>query len=557
MRIGPIRPFIWLLLGLLCAVSFTLNLVVIAYDDVGDVYDSMHLERTGRLLAHAAEGDARAWHGFRAAVTASAYPELIHYITLPVRLMTGDHARSGAVAVAAWALVALLATFGLGNLLGGDRVGLVAAFFLACSPGFYRFSRLETTDLPLVSMLTLSVYLLLRGDGLGQRGLALLFGAVASLSVLTKQSFILYMALPFGYAFAQELWLDSPVRRRVRLRNAGLAAAIFGAVIVAVYFPDLDEWTASRQAVRSFYLTVDQIGFIDNLKLLITGGWGPILAALVFAGLLLCSRKDRAIRVLLLWLAPPLLILHAVFGMLSTRYLLPLLPAGAVLAALGLEKIIAHGLPRRRAMQLAIVVLVLIAAVVHDHLREDQTAFTFASFEKRQHLEGIPRPTRLGWSVRPVVRRLADQAGGKKIVMLLDSPYTSLLQGTLWLRDPLLEIDNLFERAAAGRMPAEFAPADALTDYLRAADFVLIKSGFNTDVRNYNFAQDVNPKFAQRVFDAFFTVKQDFELVDHFPYPESPSPVLLYRRKLSVVAPVAKPPGQSPPELHTAPDPAT
>jgi 4-amino-4-deoxy-L-arabinose transferase-like glycosyltransferase len=547
MRIGPVRNFIWMLLVFLCVFSFTLNLVVISSDQVGDVYDSMHLERTGRLLAHAVKGETGAWPAFRGAAAASSYPTLIHYITLPVRLIAGDHPRAGAVTVAAWGLLILLGVFGIGNLLGGDRAGLLAAFFVACMPGIYRFSRLETTDLPLAAMVTFSLYLLLRSDGLGHRGLSLLFGAIAGLGMVTKQSFLIYIALPAAYLVAQQLWSDKFENRRARLQNLSLAGGLILAPVLIVYLPGLSDWAATRSAVRSFYLNIDQVGFIDNVRLLVAEGFGPLITFLVAAGMIATSRRDLAVRTLYLWLVPPLLIMHVVFGMMSTRYFLPLLPAGAVFAALGIERLLADG-PVRRRLAVTILAMISVAGyMAHDNLRADRAAFTFDSFEQRMHLVGVPRPARLGWTVTPAVAELASQAAGKRTVMLLDSPYTSLVQGGLWLQDPRFQVDNLFERAAAGRIPAEFAPDSALRDYFSAADFILIKSGFNTDPRNFNYARDVAPKFAQRVFKAFFEVKSGFELIDSFAYPQLPSPVLLYQRKTEPGVVTATLPDQSPP----------
>ncbi|MDP8225974.1 MAG: glycosyltransferase family 39 protein [Candidatus Lernaella stagnicola] len=557
MRVGGVRNYIWLLLVFLCVFSFSLNLIVIAYDHVGDVYDTMHLERTGRLLAHAVQGENDAWPAFRGAVAGSAYPPLIHYLSLPVRLVVGDHPRAGAVTVAAWSLLTILATFGIGHLLAGDRAGLLAAFFITFAPGFYRFARLETTDAPLAAMVALTMFFLLRSDGLGRRAGAMQFGAVAALGMLTKQSFMLYLILPSSYLIVQYLWAAKPEKRKVRLRNAAWSSGIFLAIVFMLYLPGLESWITTRQVVRAFYLAVDQIGFVDNLKLLISTGLGPFLTVLTILGFILVSKAEWANRALFLWFVPPILLLHAVFGMQSTRYLLPLLPAGAILGALGVEKWLIETGRKRAVAGVLVVFFVLGGAAAYDNLRAEQTPFSFRDFEKRQHIEGLPRPERLGWSVQPIASKMAAGAANKKFVMLLDSPYTSLLQGELWLADPRLDIDNLFERAAAGRTPPEFEPDGSLVEYLRAADVILVKSGFNTDTRNFNWAQDVNRKFAQRVFKAFFEVKGEFELVDHFPYPESTSPVLLYRKKQRTSRVIPSFPGPTPPAPHSGPAPET
>jgi len=557
MRVGQVRRWSWILLLLLCLGAFAVNLLVIARDRVGDVYDPMHLERTGRLLAHAVRGEAGAWDAYRQASAASAYPSFIHWVTLPVRLAAGDAPRAGAVAVALWSVLTILAAFGLAHLLGGDRAGLLAALFTAAAPGIYRFSRMEMVDAPLAAMVALSLFLLLYSDGLRRRRHAVGFALVCCLGVMTKQSFPLYVAAPVIYVIGQELWLDNREARRRRIVNLVLAALLGFIILGVVFFPTLGEWLTTRETVRSFYLRHGDASFIDNLKLLITDGLGPILAVLTFLGAATCRFRDRSMRALLLWLIPPLTVLHAIYGMVSTRYLLPLLPAAAVLAALGLERILSLGDRRRYTVRAVLVVLVVLLAAAHDHLRRDASAFTFASFEKRLHIQGIPRPAELGWSVGPLADSLAEAIAEQHIVMLSDTPYTSLLQNEIWLRNPRAHVTNLFEMASTGRLPPEFAPKEALEEFLGEVDYLLIKTDNPREIQYYNYSRDVDAHFARRVFAAFYLVKGQFEFVDHFAYPEGTGPLRVYKRlpdgRINPTPVIPKPPDPSRPALRSAP----
>lgn len=557
MRVGQVRRISWILLLLLCLGAFTVNLLVIARDRVGDVYDPMHLERTGRLLAHAVRGEPGAWEAYRQATAASAYPPLIHWVSLPVRLAAGDVPRAGAVAVALWSVLTILAAFSLANLLGGDRAGLLAALFTASAPGLYRFSRMEMVDAPLAAMVSLAIFFLFYSDGLRRRRHAVGFSLMCCLGLLTKQSFPLYVAAPVIYVIGQELWLDNREARRRRIINLVIAGLLALIILGAAFFPTLGDWLDARETVRSFYLRHEEASFIDNLKLLITDGLGPILAVLAFLGIVTCRFRDRSMRGLLLWLIPPLTVLHAVYGMLSTRYLLPLLPAATVLAALGIERILTSGERRKYLARAVLVVLLVLAAVTHDHLRRDEAAFTFASFEKRLHLQGIPRPAELGWSIKPVADSLNEAIADRHIVMLSDTPYTSLLQNEIWLRHPQAQITNLFEMASTGRLPPEFAPKDALVEFLGAADYLLIKTDDPRDVQYYNYSRDVDVKFAQRVFAAFYRVKGQFEFVNHFAYPEGAGPLRVYKRlpdgQVSPPPEESRPPDESRPALRSAP----
>jgi hypothetical protein len=532
MRIGHIRRSVWAALILLLVFSAALNVFVVLRDRVGDVYDALHLDRAGRLLACAVRGDAAAWTMFRAECLGSAYPPLLHYVALPVRLASGDAPGAGAVAVAIWSLLAVVAAFGIAHLLAGDRAGLLAAAFAAMTPGLYRFSRLEMVDAPLAAMTAAAIFFLLWSDGLAHRRRTLAFAATCSLGLLTKQSFPLYVGFPALYAIVDRLWNDDPEARTARLKNIGLAAGIILAVAAVAFGPSLNQWLSTRLAVRAAAVRMDKINLTDNLRLLLQDGLGPLLSALAALGMILVSKRDRGVRVLFAWFFPPLLLLHTIYGFKSTRYLLPLLPAADVFAALGLERLWSAGHGRRRTAQVAAFVLLLAAITARDHLRADWTAFTFDSFEDRVQFVGVPRPQRLGWSVAPVVDKLAAGGANRHIVMLLDSPYSSLVQGGLWRRDPQADVANFFERFVFGRLPPEFETVEGLAKYLAAADVILVKTGYNRDPRSYSYLQNVDPLLAQRVFAAFFAVKDRFELVGHFPYPEDPGPVLIYQKRL-------------------------
>jgi 4-amino-4-deoxy-L-arabinose transferase-like glycosyltransferase len=530
MRLNPVRWWVWSLLGLILATSFGLNLWVIVRDQAPDTYDPMHLERDGRLLARGLLGDARSRETFFAAVVGSDYPVAIHYATLPVRLIAGDLPRAGAVGVALISLLAIMAAFGVGCLLFGDRAGLLAAALLAAAPAFYRFSRFEMVDPALAAMTALALLVLFRSDVFASRGWSVLFGLAGALAALTKQSFPLYVALPATFAVFWKLRSDPRPRRHQRLINAAIAFAIMASITAAYYLPGFGALVKSRVAWREFYLATERPGRFVFFPLLVTHGLGWPLSALTAGAMLLLPKRGLAYLSLALWLVPPLFVFGPLFGIVTTRYLLPLLPAAAILAAAGLDRLIV----RWRRLGPVIAVLAVAAVLVpagYDNFRADPRPFTLDSFEERLQLVGIPRPQKLTWNVYPVVSRLAAEAGGKRIVLLFDTPYSELVHEALWRRDPLAEVDNVFENAAHRRIPPELANADALRSYLTRADYLLVKPGFDRDPRLYSQVRNVDPYFAQRVFAAFFAVKDRFELVDQYPYPEDREPVLLYRRK--------------------------
>ena len=530
MRIDPVRWWVWLLLSVVLAGTFGLNLWVIARDQVPDTYDPMHLERDGRLLARGLFGPSGGLDAFFTAVARSDYPVAVHYITLPMRLVLGDVPRAGAVGVALLALLTVSATFGLGHALAGERAGLLAAVLLAATPAFYRFNRFEIVDGPLAAMTALAMLVFIRSDLLAKRGWAVLFGLACALAALTKQSFPLYAMLPVAWAVVSALRTDPRPRRNQRLFNLLLALAIVGGIATAYYLPGIADWVRSRLAWRTFATTTDHIRVSQYPWLMVTHGLGWLLAAVTVVAILLLPKRGSNYAFLALWLLPPLLFLGPLFGLLTTRYLLPLLPPAALLAALWLDSLISHRRKVGWGIALAVVVAML-ATMADDHLRADRRPFALDSFEARLQLEGIPRPQRLDWNVYAPVGRLAADATGRRLLLLFDTPYSNLVHEALWERDPRADVVNLFENVAHRHVPPELADPAALEAYLTAADYLLVHGGLSDEPRYYSQVQNVDHRFAQQVFTAFLKVKDRFDLIDQYPHPEDRHSVLLYRRR--------------------------
>ena len=516
---------------LICAASFSLHLSVIVNDQVPDIYDAMHLERTGRLLASGLSGDENALQSYFAATKGLDQPKLIHLLTLPIRWLVGNQARAGALTIAMLSLLIVLCSFGLAYMMAGDRAGLIAALLVALAPAIYGFSRLETVYIPLTALVTLSLLLLLRSDGLAHRGWSVLFGLAFSLGLLIEQSFPLYTALPALALIIRASADDKTTPRSTRIINLSLAAGLVIITAIAYYLPSILQKAQSQVIAGHHFRSTDPANITDFLRLFFLHGAGPLISLLALAGVLLLPKRDQCYQSLLLWLIPPLLWVSFLHDTLSIHFLLPIVPAAAVLAAFWLESFLSSSRPLFGWSLLAICLAVVCAFAAHDHLREDRSAFTFRSFQQRANVVGMPRAQRLGWNIQPVVAALQKEAVEKRIVMLFDSPYSSLVQGGVWLDDPMAEVSNLFEEATSGRYRPEWATMETLRAYLVSSDFLLIKTGFDRDPLLYAYRQNVDEHFARKVFVVFFEIKNRFELVGHFPYPEDFGPVLVYQRK--------------------------
>lgn len=138
------------------------------------------------------------WDKARHLTQSLAYAEMLRSISLqslfeatisdPIRpplfgvsasILYGLFGRSDDVAVMVqilYMVVALAATYSIGNRWGGRKVGLVAAVVVSLFPMFYAMSRYFYIEFALMSMVTLAVSLALAADGFRRKGMSLLFG---------------------------------------------------------------------------------------------------------------------------------------------------------------------------------------------------------------------------------------------------------------------------------------------------------------------------------------------------------------------------------------------
>lgn len=513
--------------------SFFLNVAVIAHDDVPDVYDPLNMEVRGKLLAYGMLGNSEALSRSLEYSIDVDYPLVFHFFTLPVRLLAGDRVRAGAVTVAAFSLLLVLVVFWLGRFIADEWVGLLAAFLVALTPGIYRFSRMEMLDIPLALMVACAMLAMLYSGGLAVRRWSILLGFACGLGLMVKQSFPLYVFLPLLYLFLRGVLKESAGKRNQRLLNAGIVTTIVVVVMAIFYLPQLTESIENRLAVLSFTAQKVEVGSLDFLYLVIWHGLGPVLAVLAVVALAVLPKRDFRYRFLVLWFLVPLLFMPVLFQYATTRYLLPVLPAAALLIAWAAVQAVAGR--RWRAYKIVALALVLAAAtgfMGYDHLRADRTVFSFDDFHRRLQLEGIARPRQLGWSVDPMINRMIDKDWpNRHLMVLFDTPYAAVLKSRIIMQYPMVDVINLIEQLSVGQVTTEnWRSEEGLREKMLAADFIVFKTGYERDRKIVSYALNTDEELIRRAIAVFYSVKDRFELIDRFAYPEDIEPVYLYRR---------------------------
>jgi len=246
-------------------------------------------------------------------------------------------------ALAVFMAVLLGSTYELGRRLDRPSTGLAAALLLGMYPIVYGLSRIYLLDVPLAAMVALAVCCLVAADRFRRLGASLLFGLAVGLGMLTKWTFVLFVAAPFVLAVAGMLAEYSPRS----LRNALLAVLVGGLVSAPWYFVQLaslgsflqsgsvyavkegdplvrswQAWTYYARALASDHIFLPFVGlFVLGLVLL-----------------LVKHKLGRSVVLLVSWILMPYLVLSS-FPNKNIRYTVPYLPAVALITALGLAQI--------------------------------------------------------------------------------------------------------------------------------------------------------------------------------------------------------------------------
>lgn len=263
-------------------------------------------------------------------------------------------------------------TYRLGKRLGGPRLGLIAAAFLAVNSVHASYSQVIRTDVQMTIFVLLATLASLNILERGRWRDHVLAGAFIGLGVSTKWPAALFAMSPLVAAFAcGEGW--------GRVRNAVIVgSAAVAALLIASPFLLLDYATVIHNLTgeaRPAHPGATGGGLLANI------GWyvrGPLLGSFGAAGLAaaaigsVLALRDRRVRIAVLPGVAALAIVICAQALVWERWLVPLLPFLA-LAAAGAICALADSLRKRfgqrlsgfaAAMAAALLIAPMVAATI-------------------------------------------------------------------------------------------------------------------------------------------------------------------------------------------------
>ena len=201
----------WIALGLIWSLSCVLDHTWLQLDQRLPSWDQA--EYLSSAIEHGKQLgvlDPGRWDGLQTLLDLSPkIPPLSSIVSGSMMAIVGQNPDEAGWILSFWHGVLLLTVASWGRCIGGQRLGFLAALFLAIAPGMAEHRVEFTLDLALTGTTTLALFLLYRWQRPGSQGgqwpQAIVAATALAASVLTKQSALLVVALPAIWAGLQAL----------------------------------------------------------------------------------------------------------------------------------------------------------------------------------------------------------------------------------------------------------------------------------------------------------------------------------------------------------------
>ncbi|MFH0986242.1 MAG: glycosyltransferase family 39 protein [Candidatus Omnitrophota bacterium] len=133
--------------------------------------------------------------------------------------------------------ILLFSVYGIGRVLYDDTTALLAAFLTSIFPLVVGHSRIAMLDFPLMSMVSLGFFLLLKTRQFSSVAYSALCGVFFALAELIKETAIFFMAAPLVYYLFQS-FRNSPCKHRVIVNSFVMLACFFPLVSMVYLRPE-------------------------------------------------------------------------------------------------------------------------------------------------------------------------------------------------------------------------------------------------------------------------------------------------------------------------------
>lgn len=337
------------------------------------------------------------------------YPPFYHLSTTLTYSIFGTSMDSAIAINILYFLILLFSTYGIGKSLHSKQAGLIAAALISLFPVIVGMRRFYLIEPALISMVTLSIYLLLLTDHFKIRKYSLLFGTSVALALLTKWTAIFFIIGPL-LAILYEYYKYRTESAKPVIINIILAVILTLSISLIWYYPHFSDvykqiswgnefWGASEGDPE--VLTIASISYY--FRALINSQISLLFFIPLIAGLIHMFRSKNSNLFLLSWIVLPYIIMTLLRNK-NDRYTLPSIVAFAIISAMWLATI--NPIKIRNSI-LAILLILGSSQLLYLSLGNNPTANIQGINILPQATYGLRSPIDSNWQVEPALATIS------------------------------------------------------------------------------------------------------------------------------------------------------
>ncbi|MCX5696743.1 MAG: glycosyltransferase family 39 protein [Candidatus Omnitrophica bacterium] len=305
------------------------------------------------LLGSPVRGSTVYWPNGLNATTAFSY------------LLFGRSLFSAKVSMFPYLIILLSSTYLIGKKISGDFSGVLSAFILFMYPLIFESSRQFQLDLPLAAMVSLVIYFFLQSDHFQRRPYSILLGIALGWAMLIKGQAILFVLCPMLLmimkGMSKKRW-GVFTNIFLVLILAGMIASIWWYGQVGLARLSLMEHVFSARKALEAQLPMGKKYSIEGISFYIFQLPSvlsfPFSIALAVSLAAIIKGKCNHKGLLLSWCIPPFLFFSFVITIKHSRFIMPVLPAFAIITASAIGQI------RIKVLRGIISVVIVVFALV-------------------------------------------------------------------------------------------------------------------------------------------------------------------------------------------------
>ena len=345
--------------------------------------------------------------------------------TIPfLKLFPQDALLAGRLFSVATGFVALIGMFAFLYYLFGKKTAWIGTFVYLFTPFFLFYDRLALTDSAVNAFFILTLLFSIMLARTIRLDVALIFGIVAGLSLLTKSSARIFLALS---ALAPMLFFQKNLKKLIQnsinyfilfAAASFLALVMYNIQRLSPFFHYIAEKNKTFVMTFAEFRADPFASFFGNLKLIpyyVAAEMGYILAALGLLGLILLWQKQkRLFFYLFVWIIVPYLALSFFSKVVFPRYLIFFASLFTISASYFLSNL------KNKQTFYVSVILVTVSFVIFDlAILYKPKSIPLPPVDRGQYIEGVTA----GWGVGEIVGFAREKSKEKPVILVAEGNF--------------------------------------------------------------------------------------------------------------------------------------